>query len=115
MAQRLFVGNLPFTVDSQKLQELFSQAGQVVVAEVKTDRMTGRSRGFGFVEMSDDESTQKAIDTFNGFDVEGRKIVVNVARPREETQGGGGDRGGYRGGGGGYGRQDNRGGGRYGR
>ena len=114
MAQRLFVGNLPFTVDSQKLQELFSQAGQVVVAEVKTDRMTGRSRGFGFVEMADDESTQKAIDTFNNYDIEGRKIVVNVARPREENTGGG-DRGGYRGGGGGQrgGYRDNRGGGGY--
>lgn len=109
MAQRLFVGNLPFSVDSTQLQDLFAQAGQVVVAEVKTDRMTGRSRGFAFVEMSTDEETQKAIEMFNGFDMEGRKIVVNVARPPEERPQGGGFGGGYRGGDRG-GRGDRRGG-----
>lgn len=112
MAQRLFVGNLPWDVDTQQLQDLFAQAGQVVTADVKTDRMTGRSRGFAFVEMSSDEETQKAIEMFNNYDIQGRKIVVNVARPMEERpQGGGGyNRGGgdrrddRRGGGGGYNR-----------
>ena len=84
MAARLFVGNLPYSVDSQKLEEIFSQAGPVASAQVLIDRMTGRSRGFGFVEMADDEGTQKAIDMINNMDVDGRKIVVNVARPREE-------------------------------
>lgn len=96
MAARLFVGNLPYSVDSQKLEEIFSQAGPVASAQVLIDRMTGRSRGFGFVEMADDEGTQKAIDTINGMDVDGRKIIVNVARPREE-------RSDNRSGGGGYG------------
>lgn len=95
MAQRLFVGNLPWSVDSQQLTDLFSQAGQVVSAEVKSDRMTGRSRGFGFVEMATDEETQKAIEMLNGHDLAGRKIVVNVARPMEERPQGG-DRGGFR-------------------
>lgn len=91
MAQRLFVGNLPWSVDSQQLQDLFAQAGQVVSADVKSDRMTGRSRGFGFVEMSTDEETQKAIEMFNNYEIDGRKIVVNVARPMEDRpQGGGG-------------------------
>lgn len=109
MAQRLFIGNLPYTVDQTKLQEIFSQAGTVVSAQVITDRMTGRSRGFGFVEMTSDEETQKAVDTLNGFEVDARKLVVNIARPREERpQGGGG--GGFSRGGGGYGgRRDDRG------
>ena len=108
MAQRLFIGNLPYTVDQTKLQEIFSQAGTVVSAQVITDRMTGRSRGFAFVEMTSDEETQKAVDTLNGFEVDGRKLVVNIARPREERpQGGGGV---FSRGGGGYGgRRDDRG------
>lgn len=99
MADKLFIGNLPYTADSAKLEEIFAAAGQVVSAQVITDRMTGRSRGFGFVEMASDEETQKAIDTLNGFEIDGRKIVVNKARPREERpqQGRGyGDRGGRR-------------------
>lgn len=91
MAARLFVGNLPYSVDSAKLEEMFSQAGNVASAQVLIDRMTGRSRGFGFVEMADDEGTQKAIDTLNNTDIDGRKIVVNIARPREERP----ERGGY--------------------
>lgn len=106
MAQRLFIGNLPYTVDQTKLQEIFSQAGTVVSAQVITDRMTGRSRGFGFVEMSTDEETQKAVDTLNGFEVDARKLVVNIARPREERPQTGG---GFSRGGGGYGRRDDRG------
>jgi RNA recognition motif-containing protein len=84
VAQKLFVGNLPFTVDSNQLQDLFAQAGQIVSAEVKMDRMTGRSRGFGFVEMSTEEETQKAIEMFNGYSLDGRALVVNVARPMED-------------------------------
>ncbi len=84
MADRIFVGNLPYSVDSTKLGEIFSQAGTVADAQVVMDRMTGRSRGFGFVEMSSDEETGKAIETLNGFEVDGRKLVVNKARPREE-------------------------------
>jgi RNA recognition motif-containing protein len=84
VAQKLFVGNLPFTVDTNQLQDLFAQAGQIVSAEVKIDRMTNRSRGFGFVEMSSDEETQKAIEMFNGYSLEGRALVVNVARPMED-------------------------------
>lgn len=84
MNNRLFIGNLPYTVDSTRLQELFSQAGNVVSAQVVTDRMSGRSRGFGFVEMGSDADAQNAINTLNGQEVDGRKLVVNVARPREE-------------------------------
>lgn len=84
MADRIFVGNLPYSVDSAKLGEIFSQAGTVSDAQVVMDRMTGRSRGFGFVEMGSDEETTKAIETLNGFEVDGRKLVANKARPREE-------------------------------
>lgn len=84
MADRIFVGNLPYTVDSTKLGEIFSQAGTVSDAQVVMDRMSGRSRGFGFVEMSSDEETTKAIETLNGLEIDGRKLVVNKARPREE-------------------------------
>lgn len=84
MAIKLFIGNLPYTVTSFDLNQLFSQAGAVASADVVMDRMTGRSRGFGFVEMSNDDESQKAIDMFNGYDIEGRKLVVNQARPRED-------------------------------
>lgn len=106
MNQRLYVGNLPFSATQAQMQDLFSQAGTVVTADVMIDKMSGRSRGFGFVEMSNDEETQKAIEMFNGYDMDGRKLIVNIARPREERpQGdfrsnrGGGDfrRGGGRG------------------
>ena len=84
MATNLFVGNLPYSMDSDKLGQLFAQAGQVVSAKVISDKYSGRSRGFGFVEMTTDEETKKAIEMFNGKDVDGRQLVVNEARPREE-------------------------------
>ncbi len=105
MSTKLYVGNLSFNVSSDDLQDYFGQAGTVESAKVIEDRETGRSRGFGFVEMSSPEEAAAAIEQFNGQDLEGRSIVVNEARPREE---GGGGRGGYRGGGG---RSNNRGGG----
>jgi len=80
----LFVGSLPWEVDDAKLAQIFAQAGTVVSAQVVKDRDTGRSRGFGFVEMSTDEEAQNAVNNLNGTDVDGRKIVVNIARPRED-------------------------------
>lgn len=82
--KKLFVGSLPWAVDDVKLREIFSQAGNVVSAQVVKDRETGRSRGFGFVEMSTDEEAQAAVSNLNGTDIEGRKIIVNIARPRED-------------------------------
>jgi len=96
MAAKLFVGNLSFTLLENELQDLFSQAGTVVSVNVVQDRMTGKGRGFAFVEMSSDAEAQKAIEMFNGKEFQGRNLNVNVARPREERGGGGG---GYRGGG----------------
>lgn len=84
MATNLFVGNLPYAMDSAKLQELFATAGTVVSAKVISDKYSGRSRGFGFVEMASDEETKKAIEMLNGKDIEGRPLVVNEARPRED-------------------------------
>lgn len=84
MATNLFVGNLPYTVDSDKLGQLFAQAGSVVSAKVIADKYSGRSRGFGFVEMASDEEAKKAIEMLHNKDVEGRQLVVNEARPREE-------------------------------
>lgn len=84
MATNLFVGNLPYTMDSDGLGQLFAQAGNVTSAKVISDKYSGRSRGFGFVEMATDEETKKAIETLNGKDVEGRALVVNEARPRED-------------------------------
>ena len=84
MATNLFVGNLPYNMESDKLGQVFAQAGQVVSAKVISDKYSGRSRGFGFVEMATDEETKKAIEMFNGKDVDGRQLVVNEARPREE-------------------------------
>ena len=105
MAKKLFVGNLPFTVTSDALQAAFSQAGTVESATVMTDKMTGRSRGFGFVEMSTDEEAQKAIEMLNGKDFEGRSLTVNEAKPlgdRPPRRGGfGGGNGGFGGGRGG--------------
>lgn len=89
----IYVGNLPFSYDSSALESLFSSYGDVESAAVITDRDTGRSRGFGFVEMADADA-QKAIDELNGKDVDGRRLTVNQARPR--TGGGGGRRGGGR-------------------
>jgi RNA recognition motif-containing protein len=115
MAMKLYVGNLSFQTSSEDLQQLFAQAGTVESATVVEDRDTGRSRGFGFVEMASKEDGEKAIQQFNGTDLNGRNLTVNEARPREDrgNRGGGGGRGGYggnrggggggRGGGGGYG------------
>jgi RNA recognition motif-containing protein len=83
MAKKLFVGGLSFDTTEDGLREYFSQAGTVESAAVITDRMSGRSKGFGFVEMSTDEEAQKAIDMFNGKDLDGRNITVNEARPQE--------------------------------
>ena len=103
MAKRLYVGNLSYRVDSSILEQLFSQYGQVNSAEVISDRESGRSKGFGFVEMADDNEATQAIEALNGQEHEGRALTVNEARPKEERGGGGGGggRGGYGGGGGG--------------
>ena len=106
MSMKLYVGNLSFQTSSDDLQQLFAQAGTVESASVVEDRETGRSRGFGFVEMSTSEEGQKAIEQFNGKDFNGRNLTVNEARPREDRGGrggggGGGGRGGFGGGGGG--------------
>src|SRR5216117_3322396 len=106
MGKRLYVGNLSYGVDSSALQELFSAHGSVQSAEVVSDRETGRSKGFGFVEMGTDEEAQAAIAALNGQEHGGRALTVNEARPREDRGGGGGGgRGGFGGGGGrgGYG------------
>src|ERR1044071_781251 len=107
MSMKLYVGNLAFQTSSTDLQELFSQAGTVESASVIEDRDTGRSRGFGFVEMASKEEGEAAITQFNGKEFNGRNLTVNEARPREERGGGGGGggggRGGYGGGGGGRG------------
>jgi RNA recognition motif-containing protein len=84
MSKKLFVGNLPFSVADADLSELFSKAGTVVSATVIVDKYNNRSKGFGFVEMSTEEEAQKAIDTLNGKDVEGRNITVSEARPLED-------------------------------
>ena len=117
MSIKLYVGNLSFNTSSEDLRELFSQAGTVESASVVEDRDTGRSRGFGFVEMATREEGEAAIQQFNGKEVGGRALNVNEARPRED-RGGGGGRGGFGGGGGrggGFGGGGNRGGGGGGR
>src|SRR5271170_7335580 len=105
MGKKLYVGNLSYQVDSSELEQLFSAHGQVTSAQIINDRETGRSKGFGFVEMSSDAEAQAAIDGLNGQQHNGRALTVNEARPREERGGGGGGggRGGYGGGGGGRG------------
>lgn len=106
----IYVANLSWNTNSDSLQELFSQFGEVTSSYIINDRETGRSRGFGFVEMPNDEEGQKAIDTLNETEFEGKNIAVSVARPRtERPAGGGGNRGG--GNRGGYGGGGNRGGG----
>src|ERR1051325_4254245 len=121
MSTKLFVGNLAFQTTSEDLQELFSQVGTVESASVVEDRMTGRSRGFAFVEMSSPDEANAAIEQFNGKEVGGRALKVNEAKPRENRGGGGGRGfgggggrgfGGNRGGGGGGGRGGNYGGNR---
>ena len=107
MGKKLYVGTLSYDVSSSDLEQMFSAHGTIESAQVIEDRSTGRSKGFGFVEMSSDSEAQAAIDALNGQDHGGRALTVNEARPREPRSGGGG-RGGYGGGGGG-------GGGGYGR
>ena len=102
MGRRLYVGNLPYTTGESELQELFSRAGNVESVRVMRDAATGRARGFAFVEMSTDEEAQKAATEFNQFQMGGRSLTVNEARPKPEGGfGGGGGFGGNRGGGGG--------------
>lgn len=101
MAKTLYIGNLPYTYTGDQLRELFSQAGAVTSASVISDRDSGRSKGFGFVDMESDADAQKAIDQFNGYNAEGRELRVNEARPKEERPrfGGNGGTGGGRSGG----------------
>ena len=104
MATKLYVGGLPYSTQEDALKELFAQAGSVVSAVIIMDKMSGRSKGFGFVEMSSDEEAQKAIGMFNDQEFEGRKLTVNEARPMEARPPRTGGNGGYGGGnGGGYG------------
>ncbi len=102
MGKKLYVGNLSYDVSSSDLEQMFSAHGTIESAQVIEDRSTGRSKGFGFVEMSSESEAQAAIDALNGQDHGGRALTVNEARPREPRSGGGG-RGGYGGGGGGGG------------
>jgi RNA recognition motif-containing protein len=111
MGRKIYVGNLSYGVTSSDLEQLFGQHGQVQSAEVISDRATGRSKGFGFVEMSSDDEATAAINALNGAEHEGRNLTVNEAKPKEPRSGGGyggggggGGRGGYGGGGGGGGR-----------
>jgi RNA recognition motif-containing protein len=116
MGKKLYVGNLSYSVDSSELEQLFGQHGQVVSAQIINDRDTGRSKGFGFVEMANDDEAQAAIAALNGQQHGGRALTVNEARPREDRGGGGGGggRGGFGGGGGGRGGFGGGGGGRGG-
>lgn len=101
MGKRIYVGNLPWSIDSQQLNDMFAEFGEVRMAEVMSDRETGRSRGFGFVEMDGDDSMNAAIDALNEKEMGGRPLVVNEARPKTSggaTGGGRGGRGGYGGG-----------------
>ena len=100
MATKLYVGGLPYSTQEAALRELFAQAGNVVSAVIIMDKMSGRSKGFGFVEMSTQDEAGKAISMFNDQEFEGRKLTVNEARPMEaRPPRSGGDRGGYSGGG----------------
>ena len=101
MAKRLYVGGLPYSVDDSSLGNLFASYGTVVSANVITDRATGRSKGFGFVELQNDSSASEAIKALNGTELEGRSITVSEARPLDQRNSGGGD-------GGRGGRRDNR-------
>ena len=113
MGKKLYVGNLSYDVDSSVLESLFTPHGTVESAQIIADRDTGRSKGFGFVEMSSDAEAQAAISAMNGTDQGGRAITVNEAKPKENRSGGGGggSRGGYGGGGGGGNRSGGGGGG----
>ncbi len=112
MGKKLYVGNLSYDVDSSMLQEMFTPHGSVTSAQIITDRDTGRSKGFGFVEMGSEDEAQAAINSLNGQQQNGRALTVNEAKPK--TSGGGGGGGGYGGGGGGGGGGGYSGGGRSG-
>jgi cold-inducible RNA-binding protein len=101
VGNKLYVGNLAYSVRDETLQQKFGEFGTVTSAKVMMDRDTGRSKGFGFVEMSSDSEAQAAITALNGSDMGGRTLTVNEARPQEPRSGGGGGRGGFGGGGGG--------------
>ena len=101
MSKRLYVGNLSYGVTNDSLEQLFATYGAVRSAQVIQDRDTGRSKGFGFVEMDDDNAAREAIKGLNDTEHDGRPLTVNEAKPREERSGGGGRSGGYGGGGGG--------------
>ena len=101
MSTKLYVGNLSFNTSSQELETMFAEAGTVQSANIVEDRETGRSRGFGFVEMSTKEEAQAAITALDGKEFDGRSLKVNEAKPRENRSAGGGGGGGYGGGGGG--------------
>ena len=103
MGKKLYVGNLSYSVNDDSLQQNFSEFGTISSAKVMMDRDSGRSKGFGFVEMSSDAEAQAAISGMNGKVIDGRGMVVNEARPMEPRTGGGGGGRGYGGGGGGYG------------
>ena len=116
MSTKLYVGNLSFNTTENDLQDLFEGVGQVREVVIMQDRVTARSRGFGFVTMENEEDAKKAISEFDGKQIDGRALTVNEARPREERSGGGGGGGGYGGGaGGGGGRSFAGGGGRGGK
>ena len=89
MGTKLYVGGLPYSITEQQLQELFAKQGSVASAKVITDKFTGQSRGFGFVEMSTQEEAQKAITALNGTQLDGRALTVNEAKPQEKSAGGG--------------------------
>ncbi len=103
MAKNIYVGNLSYSTSESEIEKLFSQYGPIDSVKIITDRQTGRSKGFGFVEMTNAEDADKAIAELNGKDIGGRALTVNEARPREAGGGGGGNRGGGRGGRGGRG------------
>jgi len=110
MGSKLYVGNLSYNTTSSELEQLFGQHGTVQSAEVIQDRDTGRSKGFGFVQMGSDQEAQAAISALNGMEQDGRALTVNEAKPREPRSGGGGGGSGGGGGGGGYGGGNSRGG-----
>jgi RNA recognition motif-containing protein len=114
MGNKLYVGNLSYGVTNADLERLFGTYGTVQSAQVITDKFSGQSKGFGFVEMGSDQEAQAAINALNGQQNDGRALTVNEAKPREDRGGGGGGRGGYGGGGGGRGGRGGSGGGGYG-
>src|SRR4051812_10296983 len=110
MQSKLYVGNLSYSTTDEDLRQLFAQAGAIKEVIIITDRETRRSKGFGFVEMMTQAEAEKAIQLFNNHELQGRRMMVNIARPREERGDGGGGGGGYGGGGGGRDRDGGRGG-----